>query len=279
MDEVKVEIPQARLLDYLSTQRDLSLAIIKAIGKVEQAIRMPAYPDKQSLKNALITGQYQPYQIKKFALDNARTDELWPVEGDSIWWVTDGNFTGLSIKTNHPTADSIALDVYKDWSQRFFQIFLTSTAQAGKSLWLAVGRDGAVSALGAQNSGVYLQPEWAAKIGIDKTFDFEEFAIPPDTWQSFHYLVPPGVKFYITEVTFQMHATALADRELNQMCHLFIWDFTSNATYMWFGGNGGGALSLSKPIVIPSGHTVYIEVGNSSNHNGDCRMAVAGYEV
>ncbi len=124
-----------------------------------------------------------------------------------------------------------------------------------------------------------LRPEWAARVGTDKSFrgvnasaDFAEFGV--DT-----YNVPVGKTLYITQVSFMSRAELAASGELNQIVSADIYDNTLLAFLWRQGGNGGGGQVLSKPIVVSGGTSVNFEVYNHANHSCFIEIFVAGYEI
>ena len=131
-------------------------------------------------------------------------------------------------------------------------------------------------------SGLYLKPEWAAFEAIDMTF---EGATPvPVSWGvslTVSYTVPSGKTLYITDVSWWGKADAAADGDNNQIASLWILDVLDPTQTNWFrsAGNGGGAASFSKPIVIPAGHRLDFVVKNEANHVCNIAVAGCGYEL
>lgn len=130
-----------------------------------------------------------------------------------------------------------------------------------------------------QSVGVYLQPEWAAKEGTDKNLSVRSSTIASHTGIVVNYGVPAGKTLYITQITFYCWGSDAADKEKDQMCWTYIYD-NDGLAYRWFmGGNGGGGISLSKPMVFDTGNNINIGIINESGHNVDLGVLACGYEV
>ncbi len=129
----------------------------------------------------------------------------------------------------------------------------------------------------AQDVGIYLQPEWAALQGTDKTFTSASVNVAFLDATYVSYTVPAGKTLYITGLSFANRAYSQADADNNQLCECIIQDGATSVFYQ--GASGGGSISLSKPIVIAAGHTVTMYLYNAANHNTTCSLVVLGYEV
>jgi len=275
-------IPPSRVLDFLSSQRDLNIAMLNELKDIRSAILSAPFIDKQSLKNALIGGQYSPYQIKKIALDTAQTDVPLAVEGTSISWaVTGGQFTGLSIRLNSQQSDSIPLDVFKDWQEQFFQLFVTNNAQAGAVLYLIIGRDGAVatSAQRLYAQDVLLRGDFAAVVGVDKNFEAFNGNVGVGGTASLSYTVTAGKTLYITQVAFVCEAAVDANKDLPSAGGLSLKNDTLGIFHFRMGGVGGGGMGLAKPVVFTTGQTMIIYTHNWSDHACACYGYALGYEL
>ena len=121
--------------------------------------------------------------------------------------------------------------------------------------------------------------DWAADVGVDKSFYGGAGALPAHSESHVDYLVTPGKTLYLSNASFGSFAELPADSELNQICALEMQDLTM-VTNIWFqGGNGGGAVVFTTPLVIPGGHQIRILVYNLSNHSSDAFFSVDGWEV
>lgn len=89
-----------------------------------------------------------PYNIRKFLLDSARTDEEINIPGDSITAYTDGTLVGTFIKFDDPTNDAIPLHEFNPYyyPAKFDRLYLTHTQQIGKYLRLHIGREAGAEA-------------------------------------------------------------------------------------------------------------------------------------
>lgn len=77
------------------------------------------------------------YTILNFTLDNARSNEILNIAGAYIYILTlDGT---AKLRLNEISSDEIDLFKYRQIVSPFYRIFLTHTAQAGKTLSIAIG--------------------------------------------------------------------------------------------------------------------------------------------
>ena len=116
----------------------------------------------------------------------------------------------------------------------------------------------------SQAIGIELLPVWAATQGIDKEIQAIGSNVAPAGSINASYTVPAGKNFYITDISYRSYATLFASADLPQICQLQI---NVGTVRVDMGGNGGGAISLAKPIKVAAGITVYAYVINCSNHN------------
>jgi len=134
-------------------------------------------------------------------------------------------------------------------------------------------------AINAQNIGVYLQPEWAAKTGEDKVFN----VIASDRAWGYGgettYVVPTGKTLYITEVASISAAASIGDNEKHQFMELRLGEAGGAEPYSYLGGNGGCSQSFPKPLVYEAGETFTLGVKNNVGHNSSMIGTAQGYEV
>jgi len=155
-------IPKQGLLDYLTRMDELLVANLKAIKNLEMVTNLvlPAVKRKSSveMRRELELGQYIPYEVRAFAMDSARADEKIEIEGDQLTAQvsTGGTLSGVKIRFNMPTADQVPMDMFNPWKQQFYTIYLTHTAQSGKTLYLAIGREAAAETIGYSISAEFL---------------------------------------------------------------------------------------------------------------------------
>jgi len=138
-------LPRQGFLDYVSRMDELLIAHLKLMKSLELSLNVMIPPIQKlpltEMRRQLETGQYIPYDIKEFDLSSARTDEPIEIEGDHLTAQTDGTLTGVTIRFNMPTAGVVPLVYFNPFKQQFFKLYLTHTAQAGKTLYLAIGRE------------------------------------------------------------------------------------------------------------------------------------------
>lgn len=130
-----------------------------------------------------------------------------------------------------------------------------------------------------QSVGIYLQPGWAALQGTDKNFYLGGNSIAVNGEASADYVVPAGKTLFICGCSFIGWGHAAADRDKMQICALELKDVTEIAHFVMLGANGGAGLALSKPVVVPSEHTLSFLLYNLSNHVMDIYGTFWGFEV
>lgn len=87
------------------------------------------------------------YNVRSIPMDTALTDKEVELPGNSLTVSTDGSLSGVTIKFDSVVNDTIPLDRFKDFLfYPFSKIYVTFTAQAGKTLYLFVGRETLISA-------------------------------------------------------------------------------------------------------------------------------------
>jgi hypothetical protein len=126
---------------------------------------------------------------------------------------------------------------------------------------------------------VVSRAQWAAEEGTDKDFDGGDLNQATGVRVTTSYLVPVDKILYITHLSGDCHATAVANRELNQICAVTIYNVTDAVTMTYIGGNGGAVASYSKPITCQGGKIYDFSVINWSGHNCDLGVSAYGYEV
>jgi len=96
------------------------------------------------VKGKVIDGP--PYNVMEIPMDTAVTDKELDIPGIGLVANTDGTLSGVSIKFDSVAYAAIPLIMFKN--PRFYpfeRIYVTFTAQAGKTLYLLVGRDKMIS--------------------------------------------------------------------------------------------------------------------------------------
>jgi len=134
-------IPPQGLLDHLTRVDELLVAqlqLLKSLGVAAPAAGVDLVEQRRRAES----GQWVPYSIKSFAMDTARTNELVATEGDYLVAKTDGTLAGVGARFNHPANDLLPLEDFNPfYGFRWWKLYLTHTAQAGKTLKLMVGRE------------------------------------------------------------------------------------------------------------------------------------------
>ena len=151
---VMENLPRQRVLDHLTRVDELiikQMELMRELGGLID-INIQGVPgsktlDKVALKKKVESGQWVPYSIKTISLTTARTDEPILVEGDFVHAWTDGELEGIGIRLGHVKNDLLYFKRRNPVSGfRFWAIFLTNTAQAGKTLDLMIGREASAQA-------------------------------------------------------------------------------------------------------------------------------------
>lgn len=131
----------------------------------------------------------------------------------------------------------------------------------------------------AQSVGVYLQADWAALQGTDKTFTCYDYDTPWGGGGLVTYGVPAGKTLFITSANCSVRPKTAEDFDhfFNAMM-LVGWQ--SPETWLaTLGGIGGCSASFPKPLVIEGGKTLLVYVYNFANLLASVRGAAYGYEV
>jgi hypothetical protein len=285
--------------------------ILKEIPKLVPALAEAEYEVQKKLQQERLTVlKYRPkfYEAVAIDLSTARDKEKFDISGN---YLIAQNIDGtLTVRFNEKDSDAVTVD--KD--NRFYALafdccYVTNEAQSGKSATLLIGKgDFAGSAItpvdisatsiekiaidivaqtisnlaisvAAQSVGVYIQPEWAAKTGVDKVFNALQADMATGTYTFATYQVTAGKTLYMNYIAGWCVANLAADRDKNQIMAISIYDETAGQYLFACGGLGGATANLTKPIVIPAGHTVWFMTWNFANHNCDLRVSAGGYEV
>jgi len=126
---------------------------------------------------------------------------------------------------------------------------------------------------------VYLQSEFAAKVGTQKTFRARGLNVAWDEYAYVDYAVPAGKTLYITWMGFEGCATLQEDADNNQVMGGDIYNHTTGVALIEQGGNGGGGLTFPTPPKIVGGDTVRYQIVPRANHNMDVYGDIGGYEI
>jgi len=119
--------------------------------------------------------------------------------------------------------------------------------------------------------------DWAAFEGTDKNFTAEANDKTFGTGTYVWYIVPTGKTLYITGTQASVRARLAADGDKPQMCQLSFVKTGNDVA--WGGGNGGVALTFSKPIVFGAGSLLELFITSYANHTVNVYVSAQGYEV
>ena len=128
-------------------------------------------------------------------------------------------------------------------------------------------------------SKLFTVADWAAVEANDKTLGVTSANKGNGTTVQATYTVPAGKTLFITQFGFAVYATNAADADNNQICRGAITNVTTGVVNASMGGNGGGGMSLTKPMVLTEGQQLALSVANESNHNCDLQAVCSGYEI
>ena len=122
--------------------------------------------------------EYKKYQELTFDLGTARTDEELEISGDFILVeYLDGS---AYIKLDNPGHDAIDLSVVKQIKtspQKFNKIYITNSAQSGKTLKLLIGGAASFTAVGAESIGLYFDDEFTKCSKIITGSEYKDFIV------------------------------------------------------------------------------------------------------
>ena len=133
--------------------------------------------------------------------------------------------------------------------------------------------------INAQSVGVYLQPDWQAYLGKEKTLTAAGSNIATGAYSQMTYTVPAGKTLYITHFSGSCVANLAASRDLAQHCYGRIKNDTTGASKVYIGGDGGFGIAFPTPIAIPAGEVFQSRIYNAANHTLDLVAVAMGYEV
>ena len=130
----------------------------------------------------------------------------------------------------------------------------------------------------AQTVGVYLQPEWAAKIGIDVCLSCFNFAVPRGDFSEGYFEVPTGKTLFLSSIHAYSYASQAADGDLP---HAFEVQLQSGLLgyVIDFGGNTGASVTLPRPQRFDSEDYLLYQVWNWANHDCNLGLWMLGYFI
>ena len=229
------------------------------------------------------TQEIAPYFTKYFPLDSARINEEIQVSGNTLLAFSDGNLSECLVRLDSPLNDSISLLEFNGayLGAGFEKLYLTTSAQTGKYLRLLIIRGVGSSVAGiniqAQSAGIFLQPEWSARQGIDKDLIAFNCSQGYNGYGEGTYTVATGKTLFITGVEACCFASLTDDMDLAQ--HFWARLLIGTTVKCSFGGDGGGIANLTKPIVVDAGEKLTYRINVRAKHLCDIFLSVHGYEV
>ena len=131
--------------------------------------------------------------------------------------------------------------------------------------------------INAQAVGIYLQPEWAAKTGIDKNFACENDNAAWAEVAYVSYSVPAGKTLFLSGLSFQTQV--LTNTDYDHFLYVQIAVTVAGTTIVTFAGLGGGSLTFPKPIVADATEEVILLVVNRANLSCKISATMWGYEI
>jgi|GEM_PF-5366509 len=106
------------------------------------------------VKEKLLSGAIRPLQKYTYKLDSARTDEAITIDGTYVLAWTDGDPSAIGLKLNTASDPVIYFDECNPLISLFGKVYLTHTAQAGKTLVLITSVLPIGGSVGAMSPGV-----------------------------------------------------------------------------------------------------------------------------
>ena len=131
-----------------------------------------------------------------------------------------------------------------------------------------------------QEVGVYSQPEWATKEGIQKSDSIFGDEVAEEGSPYSDYVVTTGKTLYITQLSGMLVPSPPEGvPDLDPMA-VGVTDTTASIEYFRVGGDGGCGMALPSPIKIPSGHNVRLHVYNCAPYTVSILVGWwVGYEI
>lgn len=126
---------------------------------------------------------------------------------------------------------------------------------------------------------VYSTADWAADVGVDKSFTATDTSMAFEETVEASHLVPAGKTFYVVHCSFNIRANAAANAN-SQSLGLVYLSIDGVAGFPFLdGGNGGGSSILSPPVVVEAGQTVRLLGLCAANQDSRMNVTMSGYEV
>lgn len=169
---------------------------------------------------------------------------------------------GVNIKAQDLA--SLAIDIA---SQTLSTMAINITAQDLAELVIKIA---------AQSVGVYLQPGWAAKQGIDKNFNASKDPANFGEGALISYTPAVGKTLYIEG--FSVANQFLDAVDSTDPAHAIAVMAIGGTTISAVGGNGGFGIIFSAPKVVAGGTAITVLAVNNINHNMNLVVTAWGWE-
>jgi hypothetical protein len=128
--------PLASLENCINRQSNILLAIQQLLAQAQ-----PPVVTNADIA-ALAAGQTIPYRVLKIPLDNAGVQVPYNVIGGNFVAASDGSLAGITISLGSPQNDALPLLFFIGEQVPVTTIYLSWPAQAGKTLYIAIGMAG-----------------------------------------------------------------------------------------------------------------------------------------
>lgn len=128
-------------------------------------------------------------------------------------------------------------------------------------------------------SKLYSGADWAAHEAYDQNFEAVAINCAYGVGVFVAYAVPATMTLYLTQLSSVCMASVAANADNNHFNQAYIFNNTTGLYLLRLGSNGGGAIALNKPLVIPGGDTVHIGIIAMANHNCDVVVNAGGYLI
>ena len=299
-------------LEGLDRQSAVLENISQAIARLELTASWVLPPMKQisavDARKQLQNASYTGYEIlggdSGLSMTSARTNERFAVQGDSLAVATDGNLAGVTIRLNRRDAHAIPLRYFNPWPGQFHEVYVTHTAQAGKTLYVIAhrdifgllrigdGRTRLVTAVGDEVTNDILDAiKTTGKDLVLVTAKLFEWTSP--TWIASQTLTVDGVQLSDektqavggaeTQVFGAIYeppeSGTLVAVELGLLCQLKSGEATVNKTWQWKARNKDGTWVNLHDAVSEALTTAYVEKPRSGYFYGVTNFNQVPFEV
>jgi hypothetical protein len=138
------KLTDAQLRRTLGAIYARQVTTLKEIGSIKSVLA----PLAKIGEEAKMPAKIPSYEMLEVPLDKARNWELVDTPGDTLTAATDGLLTGIEVRLDKASYDSISFASFNPivYSKGFEKFYLTNSVQAGKKLWVFLGREAGASA-------------------------------------------------------------------------------------------------------------------------------------